>query len=119
METFQLLHLARVWSSGSSAAATTTAEPLTVHPHHHPASVDSTDSAISGVPAAYVHPTPDENTRIRAAAVHMIFASRLSQEMIKPEAVVALEEWSGRAVLEAVAGFTLNVSFSRSALCKG
>ena len=39
----------------------------------------------------------------------MIFAQRRSQDFITPARVVALEEWSGRTVLEAVTSFHIPV----------
>lgn len=45
--------------------------------------------------------------RIRAAAAQIIFAARNSREFIKPEDVTRIEDWCGKSVLEAVAGFTV------------
>lgn len=57
-------------------------------------------------------------SRIRAAAVQMIFASRTSGEFISPDAVKELEAWSGKAALDALVGFDIpeNVSASMISL---
>ncbi|KAH7106329.1 purine and uridine phosphorylase [Auriculariales sp. MPI-PUGE-AT-0066] len=108
METFQLMHLARRWSELASipAADAGLAKPSSFHPSHDAARVIATDNADA--PPSKPSPAPSSATQIRAAAVHMIFASRLSQQMITPEVVVDLEEWSGLAVLQALSKFPLS-----------
>lgn len=110
METFHLFHLASIWSRSSShshAASSLSLQPtLTVPPAHAPASTshDEADARLAPTP----HPTPT-SSKIRAASVQMIFASRVSQEMITPDETRALEEWSGDAVMRALAQFPIAV----------
>ncbi|KAL5524211.1 hypothetical protein ACEPAF_9351 [Sanghuangporus sanghuang] len=120
METFHLLHLASVWRprhvqiDSVAPPAPPTSYPvspsITPPPtsddfntaSNPPAATSSNNaSAKTGVSGSTVTTTP----RIRAASVQMIFAQRRSQDFITPLRVAALEEWSGRVVLEALTSF--------------
>ncbi|RXW23547.1 hypothetical protein EST38_g2316 [Candolleomyces aberdarensis] len=48
-------------------------------------------------------PLAARDTVIRAAAVHLVFASRTSQDFITPQEVSDLEDWAGLGVLTALA----------------
>ncbi|OCB91137.1 purine and uridine phosphorylase [Sanghuangporus baumii] len=120
METFHLLHLASVWrprhvqidSVAPPAPPTSSPVSPSITPpptsddfntaSNPPAATSSNNaSAKTGVSGSTVTTTP----RIRAASVQMIFAQRRSQDFITPLRVAALEEWSGRVVLEALTSF--------------
>lgn len=112
METFHLLHLASSWRPQltNSAPGDTTAIP----PSHLPATpAIKTSPSTQPPPSLNVSATP----RIRAAAVQMIFANRVTQDFITPEAVKATEAWSGRAVLEALAAFSIPSEVSGPCYC--
>ena len=108
METFHLLYLARLWSDSTTSATSHPTDLSSIPPSHRPADVSGVDTAVR--PMADPHPTPGPKSRIRAAAVHMIFASRISQVFITPEEVDVLEEWCGLAVLKALVTFPVSVS---------
>lgn len=57
-----------------------------------------------------------EKPEIKAAAVHMVFASRSSQDFITPEQVAGLEAWSGLGVLEALREFPITPEVSMSSV---
>jgi hypothetical protein len=52
--------------------------------------------------------TPPRRGAIRASAVQMVFASRLTQGFITPEEVQALERWVGRTCLDALTQFEIS-----------
>lgn len=104
METFHLLHLAASWrdrerlpQAAVPPLTTTAVTPTTSH-------VPSTQP-----PPPSLKPAKDDTLgpRIRAAAVHMVFANRTSQDFITPAQVAELEAWSGRGVLDALRGFEI------------
>ncbi|KAJ3574597.1 hypothetical protein NP233_g1667 [Leucocoprinus birnbaumii] len=91
METFHLYHLASCWGTHPSAhredappLTTTAVEPVMIGPG-------------SVIQHSQVNPSVSRTSTIRAAAVHMVFASRLSQDFITPEQVDQLENWTGKA----------------------
>jgi uridine phosphorylase len=89
METFHLYHLAACWgASGRSVISKVLLPtPLTTGP------VNPTISQIHPInPAPQVSP----NSVIWAAAAHMVFASRKSQDFITPKQVEELENWTGQ-----------------------
>ncbi|KAG2357708.1 nucleoside phosphorylase domain-containing protein [Suillus spraguei] len=98
METFWIFHLAASWR-GVKQSSSAINSPL----------------ALSEIPSGtsekveVILPSLDKDTSsrpvIRAAAVHMVFASRSSQAFISPDQVNELEKWSGRGVLEALVRF--------------
>lgn len=91
METFHLYHLAHCWSVHPAQAASPSI-PLTTAPVRPVVSRPTDeyqDVATQGRPLAA------RNTVIRAAAVHLVFASRTSQDFITPQEVSDLEEWAG------------------------
>ncbi|KAH8827676.1 purine and uridine phosphorylase [Flagelloscypha sp. PMI_526] len=104
METHHLYHLAAIWarpprtSIASSGAAPISAGP--VNPSTSPQL-----SSLSGNSSVRL---ADPSSVIRAAAVQIIFASRLTQDFITPEAVGIAEEWTGKAVLDALVGFHID-----------
>ena len=109
METFHLLHLASAWKSLSDKKSASNAQSSpTIPPSHLPASLSIDSSPSTQPPPASTHVAP----RIRAAAVQMIFANRVNQDFITPENVKAIEAWSGRAVLDALAAFPIPTEVS-------
>ena len=109
METFHLLHLASVWKpqrdSRPSEAPSTPIPPttspvkpaVTIAPSIASTATDATDQneRKQGSQVA-------SSSRIRAAAVQMIFANRVNQDFIDPQRVEELEAWAGKAVLDAL-----------------
>jgi uridine phosphorylase len=65
-------------------------------------------------PASENAPPPAPSTRsarlpaLRAAAVHMVFAARRSNEFITPAGVLAAEAWASRGVLDALVQFPID-----------
>ncbi|KZT68502.1 purine and uridine phosphorylase [Daedalea quercina L-15889] len=110
METFHILHLAANWPSSTHTMAMA-APPVTTLPVAPSITVPpapSTQGQPSSVSTADAEGKPlRPKPRIRAAAAQMVFASRTSQDFITPEMVGEIEAWSGRAVLEALAGFAI------------
>ncbi|KAF8961180.1 nucleoside phosphorylase domain-containing protein [Flammula alnicola] len=96
METFHLFHLAACWT-GRTVVSKVAPTPLTTGPVNP-------IIARSSNPTHLDHPTPPSlpNTIIRAAATHMVFASRKSQDFITPQQVEELENWTGKGVLNAL-----------------
>ncbi|KAI5115984.1 hypothetical protein M0805_004641 [Coniferiporia weirii] len=118
METFHLLHLASVWRPhkprDETGAPTLPPTRLPVTPAISSSSIskpngDSGRGADTSAPAFAFQKVEEAalapSSRIRAAAVQMIFADRRSQDFIEPARVKALEAWSGRAVLDALSAF--------------
>ncbi|TFL00369.1 purine and uridine phosphorylase [Pterulicium gracile] len=110
METFHLYHLAKCWTLGRSKSATkqTHIPPVTTSPTE-PTTSSPSQGASNASPSGASNISPSGpatpgNTKIRAAAVQMIFAARQSREFISPEEVGALEGWTGKAVLDALGG---------------
>ncbi|EGN94288.1 hypothetical protein SERLA73DRAFT_188087 [Serpula lacrymans var. lacrymans S7.3] len=101
METFYIFHLASSWH-GRRIPAPSMPPPLATGPVTpaitSPAPPSEPSIPIEGSAKA-------TNSRIRAAAVHMVFASRTSQDFISPIQVSEIEKWSGRGVLEALRAF--------------
>lgn len=99
METFHIFHLAASWK-GKGGLPQPVSPPLTTSPVHpnisQPPSTQTLQPNIS---------SPFDKPNIKAAAVHMVFASRSSQDFITPHQVTELETWSGLGVLEALKGF--------------
>jgi len=88
METFHLYHLARAWS-GTGSEPPATDSPLTAGP---------VKPDVVSQPKATTQPArplAGKDSVIRAAAVHLVFASRTSQDFITPEEVTELERWTG------------------------
>ncbi|KAL5501919.1 hypothetical protein ACEPAH_9180 [Sanghuangporus vaninii] len=124
METFYLLHLASVWRPRHAHIDSVAPPPpptsLPVSPSITPPPTSDDLNATSNPPAATSPNSASAKTgasdspmtttpRIRAASVQMIFAQRRSQDFITPLRVAALEEWSGRVVLEALTSFHIPV----------
>lgn len=90
METFHLCHLAACWT-GRLSARRGDAVPLTT---------TAVNPVVTGSNSAnhYTHMKSlvSENSVIRVAAAHMVFASRLSQDFITPDRVTQLEKWAGK-----------------------
>lgn len=86
METFHLYHLAACWG-GRSVISKSLPTPLTTGP------VNPTISQIHPVNPA---PQVSQNSVIWAAAAHMVFASRKSQDFITPKQVEELENWTSQ-----------------------
>ena len=89
METFHLYHLAACWG-GRSVTSNALSTPLTTGP------VNPIISQVAPTHSAHPAPQVSPNSVIWAAAVHMIFASRKSQEFITPKQVDELEKWTGQ-----------------------
>jgi len=102
METFHLYHLAACWA-GRIQVTDPGSTPLTTGP------VSPTISQTASSPTYPVHPAPPAipNSVIRAAAAHLVFASRKSQDFITPEQVAELENWTGQGVLNALVNLTV------------
>jgi len=94
METFYLLHLASVYRhpAASSPQTTTTIPPTRL-------AVMSTVLPITPSP---VINAPATGGRIYACSAQMVFASRLTNEFITPDAVTNTQAWAGLACLEAL-----------------
>ncbi len=90
METFHLYHLAACWT-GRTIMKSEGAPPLTTTPVQ-PVMTRLTPAAQQASAISLV----SGKSIIRAAAVQMIFASRLSQDFITPEQVDRLEHWTGK-----------------------
>lgn len=91
METFHLYHLATCWK-GRTLTTKAGSTPLTTGP------VSPTISQTASSPTHPVHPAPLTlpNSVIRAAATHLVFASRKSQDFITPQQVAEVEKWTGQ-----------------------
>ena len=91
METFHLYHLAACWK-GRTLATKAGSTPLTTGP------VNPTISQTTSSPIHLVHPAPltSPNSVIRAAATHLVFASRKSRDFITPQQVAEVEKWTGQ-----------------------
>ncbi|EAU87144.2 uridine phosphorylase [Coprinopsis cinerea okayama7 len=89
METFHLFHLAHCWSGHSAKNRPSATAPLTTGPVKPVMSQRETSSQPVPAPAS-------QDTVIKAAAVQMVFASRTSQDFIKPNEVSETERWTGQ-----------------------
>lgn len=93
METFHLLHLAACWTGRTVASRLASSGiPLTTGPVVPVIAQPQNLTQQQQPPAA---PPSLPNTVIRAAAVHMVFASRKSRDFITPQQVQELEYWTG------------------------
>ncbi|EKM77528.1 hypothetical protein AGABI1DRAFT_115113 [Agaricus bisporus var. burnettii JB137-S8] len=101
METFHLYHLAACWTGRSTARPDST-PPVTAGPVK-----PVTSGPMSSAPHAPASSPLSETSIIRAAGVQMIFAARLSKDFITPAQVTFAENWTGKAVLDALAGFEI------------
>lgn len=90
METFHLFHLASCWA-GRLSSSQQGGPPLTTAPVRPVATGPS-----SAAQHAHIRSLASGNAIIRAAAVQMVFASRLSQDFITPDQVARLEGWTGK-----------------------
>ena len=91
METFHLYHLAACWK-GRTLTTKAGSTPLTAGP------VNPTISQTTSSPTHLSQPAPLTlpNSVIRAAATHLVFASRKSQDFITPRQVAEVEKWTGQ-----------------------
>jgi uridine phosphorylase len=89
METFHLYHLAACWG-GRSVVSKVLSTPLTTGP---------VNPIISEIHPIHPAPLVSQNSVIRAAAVHMVFASRKSQDFITPKQVEETENWTSQVRL--------------------
>lgn len=103
METFHLYHLAACWK-GRTLTTKAGSTPLTTGP------VSPTITQTTSSPAHLVHPAPLTlpNSIIRAAATHLVFASRKSQDFITPQQVAEVEKWTGQGVLNALVNLDIS-----------
>ncbi|KAF8187871.1 hypothetical protein K438DRAFT_1594751, partial [Mycena galopus ATCC 62051] len=99
METFWLFHLAACWRLLTPSS--TRAPPLATGPVQPTTSKPSTANAIPKALAGH-------DTVIRAAAAHLVFASRTSQDFITPSEVTVLEEWAAKGVLDALVEMSIS-----------
>lgn len=103
METFHILHLAASWKQPSNSIPSTE-PPLTTSPVKPDIfAPTSSDQALTNV----TYEITEDPPVIRAAALHIVFASRASQEFITPEKVIELEAWGGLGVLEAICKYPI------------
>jgi uridine phosphorylase len=101
METFHLFHLAACWTGRShdTGAANPPMATSSVSPsvaQANPAAVPQADALLQL-----------KSTTIRAAGVHMVFASRKSRDFITPEQVNEVEAWAGQVNVSAFPFSTL------------
>ncbi|KAJ7240392.1 uridine phosphorylase, partial [Mycena haematopus] len=100
METFWLYHLAACWNGRKGTSSGVHAPPLATGPVQPTTSQPSTANVIPKALAGH-------DTVIRAAAAHLVFASRTSQDFITPCEVTVLEEWTAKGVLDALVEMTI------------
>ncbi|PPQ71215.1 hypothetical protein CVT24_009996 [Panaeolus cyanescens] len=120
METFHLFHLAACWTNRTVIAAasnekltgtdpnvnTTGNTPLTASPVNptieRPSEMDPTHSKLQpkvhSTDTGSTTPLPSPKSVIRAAAAHMVFAGRKSQDFITPEQVNEAENWAAKSL---------------------
>lgn len=104
METFHILHLAASWSNYHCSTSHSDT-PVDKHQvqnapvFHSPTNVASNNQNQPSVPIPSI---PITQSRIRAASVQMVFASRISQDFITPEMVTHIQDWTGKAALKAL-----------------
>ena len=116
METYHIFHLAASWKYAADTAFPTIVPPLSTAPvspsitSAHPPSTQADIFNAKGVSNEQSHKVAEP--RIRAAAAHMVFASRRSQDFITPTQVEELEAWCGAAVLHALIHFDIPASVS-------
>lgn len=97
METFWLYHLAACWNGRKQTSDAAHAPPLATGPVQPTTSEPSPAKAIPNALAGH-------DTVIRAAAAHLVFASRTSQDFITPEKVAVLEGWASKVCLSCLLG---------------
>ena len=112
METYYILHLAASWRAVIHSSPPTVVPPLSTVPVSPSISSAHPPSTQRIVPGASTNVSDGDKgdeiqPSIKAAAVHMVFASRTSQDFITPTQVDKLEAWCGRAVLEALINFEI------------
>ena len=100
METFHLFHLASTYRPASDSASRInieTGKTSTIPPADLPTSnLIVSDHSLS-------HYQLDNGPgRIYACSAQMVFASRMTNAFITPEAVQRTQEWAGQACLEAL-----------------
>ncbi|EKM60252.1 uncharacterized protein PHACADRAFT_246117 [Phanerochaete carnosa HHB-10118-sp] len=110
METFQILHLAASWPTGSHPPPSQGTGPPVGDRPATPAISDTRVLATQNPPADVYAASKDGTLlapppRIRAAAAHIVFAARESSAFITPAEVEEIENWTGRSILEALARF--------------
>jgi uridine phosphorylase len=88
METFYLYHLAACWTAQTTSIFSDP-PPLATNP------VDPIFMDLKFSKQQIKSPAVSGPSVIRAAAAHMVFASRTSQDFIKPQDVKELERWTG------------------------
>ncbi|KAF8333149.1 purine and uridine phosphorylase [Cantharellus anzutake] len=113
METFHLLHLAHVFQPSNTASdeipLSKLSESSAVPPISLPASHTTTPS---GAGSHNITPLKEKlhvategrrwQGRICACSAQMVFASRTTNDIITPELVGSLQDWAGRACMEAL-----------------
>ncbi|KAF9472641.1 uridine phosphorylase [Pholiota conissans] len=97
MESFHLMHLAACWTGRTVTKGKKDATPLTTGPVK-PIIAPTSSVTQQTLTAPLVLP----NTVIRAAAIHMVFASRKSRDFITPQQVEEIERWTGEGALNAL-----------------
>lgn len=120
METFHLFHLASVWRPRPVEANRLTIPPtnLPVDPTISPRSSKFTAlppspaQARATLPSAAAAEDSSTPARIRAAAVHMVFANRITGDFVTPARAESLQKWAGEKVLQALAEFAVDASVS-------
>ena len=117
METFHIFHLAACWAVSVDIRQpvipplSNLAVPPTISGDREPSSQSA--AVIQAATSAKDGETFDPKPRIRAAAAQIIFAARNSREFIQPEDVVRIEEWCGKSILEALAGFAISLEVNQ------
>ena len=108
METFHIFHLATSWR-GDLSSFKAVSPPLATCPVHPDISQPPSTQDLPPDLSSSVGEHATSRPKIKAAAAQMVFASRLSQDFITPEQVTELENWCARGVLEALAGFEIDL----------
>ncbi|KAF9563511.1 uridine phosphorylase [Agrocybe pediades] len=114
METFHLFHLAACWTGRTALSSKLESPPLSTGPVTPVIAKPSSDyiqtEALPQTAGSAAKPTASAapvdpivpNTVIKAAAIHMVFASRKSRDFITPQQVEEAEHWAGKGVLDAL-----------------
>jgi len=100
METFHLFHLASVWkpiTRTTSSQGTEGAIPSQDRPVRTSVPEGQLSTSLPDYSSDIVH---NPESRIRAAAVQMVYAQRNSLDVIEPQDSDRLEVWVGKAVLD-------------------
>lgn len=103
METFHLFHLAACWKAQSATRLKKVRE-------EPPLATSAVEPKLASATSTQECEPSKIDSVIRAAAAHMVFASRTSQDFITPQAVDELEHWTAQvSKLVSVTWFNVNL----------